>query len=1018
MVKFFKLCAIAIILSVAVSCSYNAGGDNAGSPATPEVSGPHSITIHYDKEGSESERHGTVKASKTQDIAPGEKIYLTITPDDSYELDKLDVQCDDGGNVYVTDNSFVMPNKDVSIVCSFEALGTTYTVSSSLEIQNGKLLFFSGEDSSPSDSWTASKGTTVVILALPNDGFEIDALTATNASGAGITVYGSAFAMPESDVTVSATFKPSVSSYTVKSSGIQNGKLLFSVGDRPKQSSLAVSKGTSVVIDVAPNDGYNYVVAPTVKDAAGNEIPVTQKTFIMPESDVTVSVDFKKVYLVSHGHEALGSFEVVATNGSRVNHPLLGECTGVMAGERVACSFSMSEVGSNKVFKSFDVTGLPEGTVRVPWTKYSFEMPEADVSLGNVQVGERIKVEVETKQATGGTISVQYYGGSWQNWPIDITATPTTGEKDYYVESLWVEYEQTITDAEGNSEVLENIVSLPVDKAGGSAHFELPAVEKITIKAIFTEKKYSIKLAGGITGGTITGFSESGNSAGDKICLTVKPDGGYKLSNKRNISITGASASVELDDFYCFDMPKADITIGATFDLVSTVGHSITIEQTEHGTVVCDKTINIMPGSTVLMEPIADIQYGLSAFNIKNGSGGAVANYGNVFIMPDSDVTLSATFLPLDPRKIRVRTPLRDFYIENFAPGERVNLGALIDDELAQARYSGYAIKDFYLRLVQDQDLADDNPRGVRCYIFYDGYGGSPMFYMPTEPGYHAFVELYLKAAVKPKPDTYGDVVLNDGTAVAIENVNKLTEEQKGDAIAIIFYDGKSDTSLGNCVLGMGLAEGKGRWCGDDLDYSNGGYTKFTDIAADMWRGDEYIDHVHYDGSIVGVFFSHRNITFRGNYDGQIRGTNNYAKVRSLVGRPDEGNNLYAFKYCDKYKDQPGSRVAGTKFESGWYLPTVAEISQMLVKPKPMNNIINIVRGTPITTGDCDFGWYWTSNQVMSYTTKAWLVNPSECDVLYIAFDGSAYDKTGTHNCLLLSYDKDSINFIRPIREF
>ncbi|MEE3434046.1 MAG: hypothetical protein VZQ47_00620 [Treponema sp.] len=995
------------------SCS-----NSSSSPASTlvEPSGSRSITIYYDKAGSESERHGTVKASKTTDIAPGEKIYLTITPDDSYELDKLDVQCDDGGNVYVTDNSFDMPNKDVSIVCSFEeAQGAAYTVSSSLEIQNGKLLFFSGEDSSPSDSWTASKGTTVVILALPNDGFEIDALTATNASGAGITVYGSVFAMPESDVTVSATFKPSVSSYTVKSSGIQNGTLLFSVGDRPKQSSLAVSKGTTVVIDATPNDGYNYV-APTVKDAAGNEIPVTQKTFIMPESDVTVSVDFKKVYLVSHGHEALGSFEVVATNGSRVNHPLLGECTGVMAGERVACSFSMSEVGSNKVFKSFDVTGLPEGTVRVPWTKYSFEMPEADVSLGNVQVGERIKVEVETKQATGGTISVQYYGGSWQNWPIDITATPTTGEKDYYVESLWVEYEQTITDAEGNSEVLENIVSLPVDKAGGRASFKLPAVEKITIKAIFTEKKYSIKLAGGITGGTITGFSESGNSAGDKVCLTVKPDGGYKLSNKNNISITGAD--VELDDFYCFDMPKADITIGATFDFVGTVGHSITIKQTDHGTVVCDKTINIMPGSTVLMEPIADIQYGLSAFNIKNGSGGTVANYGNVFIMPDSDVTLSATFLPLDPRKIRVRTPLRDFYIENFAPGERVNLGALIDDELAQARYSGYAIKDFYLRLVQDQDLADDNPRGVRCYIFYDGYGGSPMFYMPTSSGYHAFVELYLKAAVKPKPDTYGDVVLNDGTAVAIENVNKLTEEQKGDAIAIIFYDGKSDTSLGNCVLGMGLAESKGRWCGDDLDYSNGGYTKFTDIAADMWRGDEYIDHVHYDGSIVGVFFSHRNITFRGNYDGQIRGTNNYAKVRSLVGRPDEGNNLYAFKYCDNYKDQPGSRVAGTKFESGWYLPTVAEISQMLVKPKPMNNIINIVRGTPITTGDCDFGWYWTSNQVKSYTTKAWLVNPSECDVLYIAFDGSAYDKTGTHKCLLLSYDKDSINFIRPIREF
>ena len=79
---------------------------------------------------------------------------------------------------------------------------TTYTVTAPSDVDNGSVTV------SPKN---ASKGTTVTITVKPDDGYELDTLTVTNASGNKLTLTDKGdgkytFTMPASKVTVEATF--------------------------------------------------------------------------------------------------------------------------------------------------------------------------------------------------------------------------------------------------------------------------------------------------------------------------------------------------------------------------------------------------------------------------------------------------------------------------------------------------------------------------------------------------------------------------------------------------------------------------------------------------------------------------------------------------------------------------------------------------------------------------------------------------------------------------------------------
>lgn len=64
---------------------------------------------------------------------------------------------------------------------------------------------------------------------------------------------------------------------------------------------------------------------------------------------------------------------------------------------------------------------------------------------------------------------------------------------------------------------------------------------------------------------------------------------------------------------------------------------------------------------------------------------------------------------------------------------------------------------------------------------------------------------------IKAAPDAVGDIVLKNGTAIAYYDGLTLTDQEKADAIAVIFYAG-GDSELGNRKLGVGLKQESKLW--------------------------------------------------------------------------------------------------------------------------------------------------------------------------------------------------------------
>lgn len=988
-VKITALLAALIASAALASC----GGDSGSIypiPAptpTPEPSG-YSIEISY-IEDSSGQTHGTVAASKTKGIDQGEKIYLTITPDTNYQLDKLYCQYYDGGtkNIDVTDNSFVMPNKNVYIGASFKETIKLYNVSAS-ETQNGKIQF-SANGSDPQDSCQAAKGTTVTIFVLPNEGYEIDTLAAS-AGGNELTINGSAFAMPEADVTVSATFKPVIKTYTVAIGTMTGGSVTASPG-------TSVAAGTTVTLNPTADSGY-VLDSLTVKDASGNEILVTRNAFKMPQSDVTVSAVFKKIYTITINKPTNGNIGVVTPRGRWTTNDG-AQTVEAFAGETIVYD-AILESGSIYKLDTFTVTGV-DG-IDASKQKNSFVMPESDVTI-SATFKELVSHSITVSGGANGTVAADKASAK-EGEEITLTVKPSTGgAKDYVVESLVAQYS-----AGGET----NAISLSFGKAGGQVKFAMPDGD-VSVTATFAERTYSIALADGITGGSITGFNASGNYAGQKVLLNVKPATGYKLASKDKISITGAS--VELDDFYCFTMPKADITIGAEFDTYSGGSYSIwgSYKSLYPGDISVDQSTGIMPGATVVITIIPPQNQKVSKvevfdWNVKKYY--AVSDE-HVFIMTedeieDNTVKLHVEYESTITHNIYMRTSLGSYFIND------VPEGSLISKDIP----AGCAIDKIIASKVDNVQATSE--RGSICLM----HQNDTEYWFWVADG-DMLVEVDFKAKVKAKPDTIGDIVLKDGTAVARENRGYLSESQKNDAIAVIFYDGKAEFEwlaskfLGSCVLGVGLAEGYGPWCGNYLGSDNGGYIKFNSTAAHpiyigegriygghyYYANGEEIHHVQYYGAYNTCVYGATYPQVR--FDGLLRGTNTFATVKNSVQKIEQ---MYAFNFCDGYKDQAGSRVKGTAYETGWYLPTLPELAELLRSVSYLEDVrttyldvagviygLRAVNGTKIKNSSDDY--YWTSSQARE-TTQAWL-----------AAGGKAK---------LLDYSKDASFPVRAIREF
>ena len=205
---------------------------------------------------------GTVSGGGT--FYSGASCTLTATPNTHYDFTNWKM----GNNVVSTNPTYTFTvTQNASYTANFTAL-QAHTITCN-PVENGSIS---------ANPTTAYKNETVTLSATPASGYFFSAWDVRDASNNSIAVTDNQFTMPDSDVTVGATF---VSGCTVTVAEVEHGTVTASTtGGAP---------GTVVVLTATPEDGYYLSTWLVFKTGDVNTtVTVTNNQFTLPAYDVTV----------------------------------------------------------------------------------------------------------------------------------------------------------------------------------------------------------------------------------------------------------------------------------------------------------------------------------------------------------------------------------------------------------------------------------------------------------------------------------------------------------------------------------------------------------------------------------------------------------------------------------------------------------------------------------------------------------------------------------------------------------
>lgn len=173
--------------------------------------------------------------------------------------------------------------------------------------------------------------------------------------------------------------------------------------------------------------------------------------------------------------------------------------------------------------------------------------------------------------------------------------------------------------------------------------------------------------------------------------------------------------------------------------------------------------------------------------------------------------------------------------------------------------------------------------------------------------------------AVWYAPTSVGDVILNDGTIIPYSADLVITDEQKANAIAVIYYIGtdlNSDiydeatdtwtptTDTKQRIMGIGLAKTTQKsWC-------------ISSATANSLKVIPVIQESKTSGDKNG--------------SDNLQQISDYLKANSLTDDTDDSSKYPAFYFAKNYASQEGTHLlSGSEFENGWYLPSLAELAKL-----------------------------------------------------------------------------------------
>ena len=394
------------------------------------------------------------------------------------------------------------------------------------------------------------------------------------------------FVMPDAPYEVLVTPEFAQAEYTITvSDGIENGTVAAD-----KETAFY---GETVTVTATPAEGYELETLTYTVEGA-EPVAIENGAFAMPAGNVTINATFKATdFTITVADAENGTVEAPAT---------------AHFGDNVTVTATPAEG-----YELATLTYTVEGAEPVAIENGTFTMPAANVTINATFTA--IDYTITVAETENGTVTAPATANFDQT--VTLTVTPAEGYE-------LTELTYTVEGAE------------PVAIENGA--FTMPAAN-VTINATFTAIDYTITVAE-TAHGTVEADKATANF-GETVTVTATPAAGYELTE---LTYTAEGAEPVAIENGAFSMPAANVTINATF---TAIGYTITVAETENGTVTADKEAANY-GETVTLTVTPDEGYELAELTYTAEGAEPVAIENGTFSMPAADVTINATFTATD----------------------------------------------------------------------------------------------------------------------------------------------------------------------------------------------------------------------------------------------------------------------------------------------------------------------------------------------------------------------------------
>lgn len=228
---------------------------------------------------------------------------------------------------------------------------------------------------------------------------------------------------------------------------------------------------------------------------------------------------------------------------------------------------------------------------------------------------------------------------------------------------------------------------------------------------------------------------------GEAFCVNATADTGYRVKSIVVKDASGTEKELMGDFLGNVYIPTSDVTVTVTFARL----HGVTVNATANGTVVADKTANLVAHDTVTLTVTPENGYKLDTLTVTDAqsntyetSAGEENKY--TFAMPDADVTVAATFVQ-KKYPVEIKNGFASYLSivggqTEFAENERVTIQVTEPDDLCKV------ITYFHVSVAIDENAST---RDVEYTCDPDDYtrvsftmpAGKVNVYFDMDDGYH-----------------------------------------------------------------------------------------------------------------------------------------------------------------------------------------------------------------------------------------------------------------------------------------